>query len=410
MGTGGDVDIAIVGAGTAGLGAAKTLAERGISFVLLEAAHRIGGRAYTEEILPDVPFDLGCHWMHSASLNPFVAIADAHGATYTKEGFERGAFRDGAWVDKQELAAFSAFYEEQEERLERAAEAPEDVSVYEATEREHRFTGDYDYYMSLHTSFDPDQISVHDLCTYVDTGEDWPLRDGYGTLVSRWAADVPVSLNTAVTEIDWSGTGVQLETPKGTVTAKKVLITVSTGVLGAGDIRFTPGLPDWKLSAVEKLPLGCHNRIAVAFDRDPFGSDAPSGGLIRIGDSEPMSVRVKPFAFPYAVGVTGGRFGDWLERAGQEASVEFLCERLRAAFGSDITKHVVAEKATAWRGDPWVRGAYSSAQPGEAGQRDKLREPVDDRLWFAGEATSTKVFSTAHGAYLSGVEAANAIL
>ena len=90
---GGEYDVAIIGAGAAGLGAAKALARRGVSFVVLEASHRIGGRGYTEEILPGVPFDLGCHWLHSASINPFTATADELGFEYIRDWtFERDAF------------------------------------------------------------------------------------------------------------------------------------------------------------------------------------------------------------------------------------------------------------------------------------------------------------------------------
>ena len=112
-----EVDVAIVGAGAAGLAAARRLTELGKSFVLLEASHRIGGRAYTEEILPGVPFDLGCHWMHSASLNPFVKIADELGFAYTKNGYPRGGYSDGTWATEQDLADFEKFYERQVAKL-----------------------------------------------------------------------------------------------------------------------------------------------------------------------------------------------------------------------------------------------------------------------------------------------------
>ncbi len=406
MSSSAEYDVAIIGAGAAGIGAAKAAAKRGLKFVVLEASHRIGGRAYTEEILPGVPLDLGCHWMHSASLNPFVKIAEELGFAYSKAGFERSAFVDGKWNAASDVSEWGQFHDEQFGRVERAAAGADDCSVYDVTERDHRFSPDFDYIMSLHTSFDPDEVSVKDLCAYNDTDEDWPVRDGYGALIAKFGSDVPVQLNTAVTKVDWSGPYVTLETAKGTATAQKVVITVSTGILAAGDIAFTPELPDWKREAVAGLPLGCHNRIALGFDRDVFGADMPPGGIVRIGDDEPLSVRFRPDGFPFVVGVTGGRFGDWLERAGQQAAVDFLSEKVKAVCGSDILKHAVADKATAWRGDPWVRGAYSAAQPGQAHQRAKLAEPVDECLYFAGEATSSEFYSTAHGAYLSGLAAA----
>ncbi len=401
-----DVDTVIIGAGAAGIGAARTLQAEGRSFALIEASHRIGGRGYTEEILPGVPFDLGCHWFHSASINPLVPFAKEYGISYTNEGYERNSFRDGKWSDNSDRDEWSQFYVAQDKALEAALDSDEDVSVYDVTEREHKYTSFYDYIMSLHTSFDPDQVSVRDLMNYNDTDENWPIREGYGTLLTRMGADLPVSLNSAVTEINWSGTPIVVKTVKGDIRAKKIIITVSTGILAAGDIKFVPELPDWKLEAIHKLPLGNHNRIALAFDRDVFDPDAVQGAMIDTPGTEPLSIRFKPFDYPYAVGVTGGRFGDWLESAGQAAAVDFMSEKMKAAFGSDITRHVCAHIVTAWRGDPWVKGAYSTALPGAAGQRSQLRQTLDERVLFAGEATSPDFYSTAHGAYLSGLAAA----
>ncbi|MGI9480968.1 MAG: flavin monoamine oxidase family protein [Hyphomicrobiales bacterium] len=405
-----EVDIAIIGAGAAGIAAAKSLMQAGKSFVLLEASHRIGGRAYTEEIFPGVPVDLGCHWLHSASLNPLVKVADAFGITYLKEGFPRGVFSDGKWSSDEDSADWDRFYERQAHAMQEAAAGEGDRSIFEATEREDRWTPIFDYIYSLHTSFDVDQVSVTDLMAYNDTNEDWPLREGYGTLMSRFGADIPVSLNCAVHTVEWSGKGVTLETAQGTVSAHRALVTVSTGILGAGDIRFVPELPVWKKEAIAALPLGCHNRICLGFDRDVFGPDARAGFTTDVIDDVPMSLYLRPFDYNLVVAVTGGRFAEWLERAGQQASIDYVEKKLQAVFGSDITKHVTAHIVTAWRGDPWVKGAYSAARPGQAHQRAELAKSLDEKVFFAGEATSSEFYSTAHGAYLTGIAAANAMV
>ena len=395
-----DTDVAIVGAGAAGLAAAKTLGEAGVPFVLLEASHRIGVRACTEEIAPGQPFDLGCHWMHSASRNPFVAIADAHGFDYDKLWSNRSLFIDGAWASAAEEAERDAFLAEAAKRIARAADAGPDRAAAEVTDRESRWTALHDYFFTLWTSFDVDQVSIVDLETYIDTDQNWPLKQGYGALIARHAAGVPVSLNTAVTAIDWSGNSLRLATPKGEIRAKKAIVTVSTGILAGGHIRFDPALPDWKQEAIAALPLGDHNRICLIYDRNVFGADAPEGAAVLDDGTEPMSFSIRPFGYDYVVGLTGGRFAGWLERAGTTASVDLAKENLRKAFGADIVKHVIGHNVTAWRGDPWVRGAYSAALPGQTPQRVRLAEPLDGRLFFAGEATSIESYSTAHGAHL----------
>jgi len=403
------VEVAVVGAGAAGLAAAKSLRERGISFTLLEASHRIGGRGYTEEVGPGMPFDLGCHWLHSASLNPFVAIADRLGFDYTKEGFARQIRLDGRWASEEEQRQYQAHMDRSYGQAAAAARTGRDVSVAEATPREDRWTPAFDYITSLMHSVDADQVSVFDSCNYRDTGEDWPVKQGYGALIARYGADLPVVLNCAVSRIDWSGRTIRLETAKGEIEADKVILTVSTGILGAGDIAFTPALPDWKQEAIAALPLGNHNRICLVFDRNVFEDFKARGLTVMASDSEPMSLRIRPFGYDFVVGVTGGRFADWLERAGIEASADLAKEMLHKAFGSDITKHIVRHNVTAWRGDPWVKGAYSAAQPGQGHQRARLAEALDERLYFAGEATSTDSYATAHGAYLTGIATAEAI-
>ncbi len=403
-----DVDVAIIGAGAAGLGAAMTLARLGVDHVLLEASHRIGGRAYTEEVAPGVAFDLGCHWMHSASLNPMVAIADRLGFGYSKEVFDRNVHRDGAWATEPELKDCDAFFERGYAAIHAAGAAGEDVSVADVTERESVWTPYFDHVASLNSSADSDQASVLDDVNYNDTEENWPLREGYGAMIARFGSGVPVVLNAAVERIDWSDTRIRLATAKGEVSAATVIIAVSTGILAGGDMRFAPALPDWKQTAIGALPLGNHNRICLVFDGNPFGDDHPRGVTIGDDTTEPMNFRLRPFGYDYAVGVTGGRFADWLERAGIQASADLATEKLVKAFGSDIAKRIVRHNVTAWRGDPWIRGAYSAAVPGSGWQRAALAAPIDERLYFAGEATSLEFFATCHGAYLTGIATAEA--
>ena len=402
-------DVAIVGAGSAGLAAATAARALGLDFVLLEASHRIGGRGYTEQFAPGIAFDLGCHWMHSASRNPYVAIADRFGFTYRKGTFPRGLWIDGRWASEDERASLEASYDRRHAAIIAAARTGAGQSIAEATERDDRWTTVLDYWTSIANAADPDEVSVDDSYNYVDTDENWPIKQGFGALIARFGGDLPVALNCAVQRIGWGNADISLHTTKGTVRAKRALITVSTGILGAGDIRFDPALPDWKLVAIAGLPLGTHNRIGLLFDRDVFGPDCPRGGAFLLPGEEPVGFSLRPFDQNYVTAFTGGRHAVWLERAGTAAAVDFATEKLGKIFGGAVTKHVTRHIVTAWTGDPWVRGSYSAALPGQGHQRAQLARPLDDRLYFAGEATSIDAHATAHGAYLTGVASMKAM-
>ncbi len=401
------VDVVVIGAGAAGLAAGHALTVSGLTSLVLEADARIGGRAHTE-IMPDgTPFDLGCHWMHSASLNPFVGTADALGVRYERrEGYGRSTFfQNDHWLDDAEVAAATQAMDDRETAVAAAWSRGMDQSVMETVERDGPWTELLDYYDTLDTSSDVDQISIGDLVSCDDTEENWPVVDGYGILVSRWGATVPVSLNTTVISVRWDSSGVTVETNKGQIQAKCAVIAVSTGVLASGDIKFSPELPIEKQSAISALPLGNYNRIRLEIDRQVFPDDLAERVVVSRAGYSPIQISLGAYGFNCAIGIVAGRYADWLERAGTAASREAVIDALCHVFGNDLRTKVKSDRQSAWRGNPFVRGAYSTSVPGQFHQRLILAQPVADRLFFCGEATSTDHFCTCHGARITGERA-----
>ena len=405
------VDVVIVGAGAAGLSAAKSARSRGLSFVLLEASSRIGGRAFTRDFAPGQPFDLGCHWMHSASLNPFVGIAGRLGFRYRhKRGWDGSIHHHGAFLDDDQMRDVDALVEADEQAI-AAAARDGNPAVADVVNADSPWAPYHAYWLSLDWSCDTDQVGVADIAAYHETDEDWPVVDGFGALVAAWAADIPVTLDAPVRRVAMTRDGVEVETPRGTVSGRTALVTVSTNVLASSRIAFEPELPSWKTAAAEAVPLGVHNKIAIGLDS--ASASALESRYLTVMTRErgvPVAVYVRPYGYDYVVASTAGRFAASLERSGVAASVEFVVEHLEALLGSGIkgclTDRVIA---TTWQGDPWTLGAYSAARPGEAHQRAVLARPVDDRLFFAGEATSTDACCTCHGAYLTGQRAVDEI-
>ena len=219
----------------------------------------------------------------------------------------------------------------------------------------------------------------------------------------------PVALDAAVSSIDHTGRLIRIETARGSLTAKRVIVTVPTAILAAEAIRFDPPLPD-KAEAAAGLPLGVDDKLFISLTGTLPGIEPDIYLVGSTHSRETMSYQVRPVDRPAIYCFFGGRFAAALEREGEAAMFAFAAEELARILGNDIRRRIAPLASTAWLQDPWSRGSYSYALPGHAEDRARLAAPVDDRLFFAGEACSPNFFSTAHGAYMTGVAAADAAL
>jgi len=267
--------------------------------------------------------------------------------------------------------------------------------------------------MAVINNMDIDETSAVDHHDFgdgdVSSNLDIPVPGGYGNLVKTWGADVDVTLNCRVDKIDWSGSGVAVETVKGTVRGRVALVTVSTGILASNNILFDPVLPDWKIEAYLGLPTGTVNKICLHFDKDVFGPDGLGFYTTWSDAGDAAFLEASINGNDTAIVYVGGRHGIWLEKQGQQAGHDFALDRVADVFGNDVRKEVTRSIVTAWGADPWTLGSYSRARPGHTHQRKGLAKLIDGRLFFAGEATSSGAGSSCHGAYLSGIRAAEEI-
>ena len=398
--------IVIVGAGVAGVTAARELRRLGRRSVLLEARDRVGGRAWTDRSRLGVPLDIGCSWLHSADVNPWTAYARAHGFTVRERSPVWQRRIGGVEASPEYRQAWLAAFQRNEALIAAAARDHRDVAVSDIVPDDaHRpmFDAVMGWLMGVHSS----QVSTVDYDRYADSDRNWYVLGGLGALIAHAAEGLEVRCDVAVTSIDWSGSSVRVATNRGELRAAGVIVTVPTPLIADEQLRFTPHAPGL-LEACHGVPLGVANKVFI--EMAP-GALPHEGSVFTVGTdrtSRTASYETRPLEEEVLLAY----FGDGLARElEEERSLEaFAMEELTDIYGAGFRAQVRRMTASAWAGDPWSRGAYSAARPGCAHLRARLSEPLGERVFFAGEACSLDYFGTVNGAWQSGVEAANRIL
>jgi monoamine oxidase len=403
-----EVDVVIIGAGAAGLGAAHALEKSNLSVIVLEARGRVGGRAYTIMPTPDITFDVGCGWLHSADKNSFVKIAEQFGYEIDKT---RPPWREEAYEEafpERERAEFIAALDDFYVRAADAAASGRDRPASDYLEPGNRWNPMIDAISTYVNGCELNHVSIIDMDSYEDSNVNWRVRRGYGALIAAYAAPLAMALNTEVKLIDHSGKRLRIETSQGTLGASAAIITVPTNLIGDEAIRFHPALPA-KVDAARGLPLGVDDKVMLALSEPEI---LPKDGNLRGATMRTAmgTYHLRPFGQPCIEGFFGGSFARQLEEAGGEAMAAQAMEEVVGFLGNDFRRKLKPLAQSRWALDPFARGAYSHALPGHARDRAILAAPVDNRLFFAGEATSPHFFSTAHGARDSGERAAREVV
>ena len=406
-----DVDVVVIGAGAAGISAARELTGRGLTVTVIEADSRIGGRVHTDTEAFGVPYDTGAHWLHYREANPFVDYGLRHGFDMY-ESPDEGVFHVGdRLATDEEYAAYENAFRSAISAMSRAGRKGLDVAASEVVPDLGEWGLTVDLYAGAYEmAADFDSISCADWYSGED-GTDWYCREGFGTLFAHSARDVPVTLETAAFEVRWGGPGVEVVTDNGTIKARAVVVTVSMGVLANGNIKFDPPLPVKKQEAIDALTMGHMMHVALQLNENFFG--VGEDGYFGYKITEEMNGAPKGFGALVDAGghgITycdlGGDFARQMSDEGPGATHDFVVAELKKAFGSKVEDAIENSDIFDWTSNPHTYGAYSSAEPGGAWSRGELRRPEADRLWFAGEALSRDDWATVAGAHKSGLVAA----
>ncbi len=420
-----DVDVAVIGAGIAGLAAAGAAAAAGLRCVVLEARDRVGGRIWTSNAWGDLPVDLGASWIHGTEGNPVYEEANRLGLA-TKI-FDVGSFDGGGSAVYYAGNGTELDGDEVEVNSHQVIGYLENTADAQDAGRRSLRTALGDLPPRLGELYrDPVvEAAVTDYAgDYGATLDDLALRAldeedsfagaqrvfpaGYGQLTQRLAESVPVRLRVRVTSVSLRDPGrVVVDTSDGQWRAAKAIVTVPLGVLKSGAIRFDPPLPEGHQQAIKALGFGRFEKLVLRFDT-AFWDDVDQ---IQVAGrpGQPFSGWYnlnRVAGRPALMAINGGAAAAAIDGMPLDRQTALATEVLAAIYPGRFRQPVAAQ-ASGWWADEFSRGSYSFTAVGSGPKdREELAEPVGGRLWLAGEAVHPGLHSTVHGAWLSGRAAA----
>ena len=406
-----EADIVVIGAGAAGVAAARRIMAANRKVIVVEAAGQIGGRCLTDTATFDVPFDRGARWMHNPDTNPMIRLARAAGLGISTAPLGQKIRIGRRYARAGETEEFLAAQVRANRAIDDASRGKADVSCASVLPKDlGDWAGTTEFVLGANaTGKDLKEVSVIDKARAQERNAAIACRQGLGTLIGKLGEEIPLSLSTPANRIGWSNRDVTVETPSGKIVARAAIITVSSNVLAAGNIKFTPDLPKRQLDAAAKLSLGSYDRIALQLPGNPLGL-ARDDIIIEQSNSTRTALLFGNMAgSSLCVLDVAGSFGRDLSSQGEPAMVAFAVEWLTKLFGSDVAATVKKSSATRWNAAPFALGAMSVAAPGVQPARKILTEPIGC-MFLAGEATHETLWGTVDGAWESGERAAEAAL
>lgn len=423
-------NIIVIGAGIAGLAAAQTLQNAGHRVTVLEARERVGGRLHTSHAWSDMPMDLGASWIHGVKGNPITALADKIDAKRVTTSYESAelhisrelkaagvsdandsssarlvnqALKDASKLN-QDVSLQTAINQSlANKRL--SAQAMAQLNFYVSSTYEQEYAGEADE-LSAWTMDDNEEFS----------GADALFPAGYNQISDALAKGLTIELGHTVTDIDYAQSKVSVTTQSNggarQFTADRVIITTPLGVLKRQVIQFNPPLPTVKTKAIAALGMGLLNKHFLRFDTVFWPKDIDWHEYLSAEKgrwSEWVSF-AKVDDTPVLLAFSAANRALEIENWSDERILADIMDVLREMFGPDVPQPV-AHQFTRWSQDPFAYGSYSfNALNSSNAEREALAAPTDKRLFWAGEATHADYPGTVHGAYLSGLRAAQELL
>jgi len=406
-------EVVIIGAGIAGLEAARTLHSKGISFVVVEANNRIGGRVHTNNDIFGVPFDMHAHWMSYPSANPLIKYGKNNGFDVYRDPRVSKSFVGKREATNEEYKDIDKTYALFNKRIENSSNniTGDDDNVRTAL-GEDFFKRPWGYTVASNWGVwgmaqNSKDYSPKDWWNSEGGGQHF-CREGYGTLVAHYGRDVPVSLNTWVTEIDWGGDGVKVITTAGTIKAKAAIVTVSVGVLANNRIKFTPELPQKKLEAIDGIDMAVMDYIGLQFTDDVFGFGADVYVDQQQHDENGVGYMANMSGTNLVYSYVGGDQAKALENEKMDVAIAYGLDGMKSMLGNDIEKKFIKGYATTTGKIPFWDGSYSTAKPGKQPMRAVLRQTLAKKLFFSGEACSPARWASVDGGLNAGKTSADA--
>lgn len=417
--------VIVIGAGLAGLGAARDLVTAGEEVVVLEARERIGGRIWTSRHWADLPIDLGASWIHGVDENPLTELADLAGIVRVETSYDSAMALDAAGEVVDLTGAYGMTEAMIDEARDLADEVETDLALAEAIEE----VGDWDdadaatrrlirhvVNGSVEAEYGGSWSEVS--AWYFDEakefgGEDALFPGGYDQIVTHLAKGLDIRIGQIVTAIAPVDAGVAVTLADGSVmTADHAVVTVPLGVLKAGDIAFGAGLAPEREAAIATLGMGLLNKCWLRFDQVAWPAVVdwiewlgPKAGVW----SQWLSL-ARATGAPVLLAFHAGDQARAMEKLTDAEMVASAHVALTAMFGPDFPAPIDA-RITRWSQDPYTHGSYSFNAVGctPDTRRALAGADWDGRLVFAGEAAEPEYWGTAHGAFLSGRAAAKAL-